>query len=575
MSLASIFPAYRMMTDHLGLSKILKICYNRAMKPIEKLFVSDMDGTFLNGQGQYDRRRFEALLDDFEAKGYLFGVASGRGLLALDNLFAGLTNRIAVIAENGGLVRYQGQVLYEQAMTRSEYLEVVDLLETNPYGQDKRFLLSGKAAAYARPDADPAYLTHVQRYYDNVQLLTNFARIDDTIYKLTAKFTQETLPAAITDFNSRSQDFVAVMTNKDSVDIIRRGLDKSVGLTKLCQHLGLPLEHVTAFGDNSNDVELLTLAGRSLAVANGRAEVQELADEVIGTNQTGAVLTYLEQAVADIRLVALDLDNTLFTTDKQISPANRSALQLAQEKGVQVVITTGRPLKAITWLLEDLGLTGGSQYSITFNGGLVQRNDGQILAQAGMPAADVAKVHAVMAVLDLPMDVLSDETVYRLPSSSGFSAYGEVNPNLTFVDLASPADFPSELTYNKVVIVTDQAYLEQRIAKLPADLYDQFEVFKSREIILEVLPKGVHKAAGLAQLTAHLGLEPHQVMTVGDEENDLTMLAWAGWGMAVANAVPAAKAAARLTLEATNNQSAVAEAINRYVLKKGDDHGLI
>lgn len=545
------------------------------MKPIEKLFVPDMDGTFLDEKGQYDRKRFEALLDDFEQQGYLFAVASGRGLLALDNIFEGLTDRIAIIAENGGLVRYQGQVLFDQPMTRSEYLEVVDLLLTSPYGQDKRFLLSGQVGAYAHPEADPAYLTHVQRYYAKVQTLADFTTIDDTIYKLTAKFTQETLAPAIADFNSRSQDFVAVMTNTDSVDIIRRGLDKSVGLEKLCQHLGLSFDQVTAFGDNNNDLELLTLAGHAVAVANGRAGVKELADEVIGNHKTGAVLTYLEQAVADIKLVALDLDNTLFTSDKQVSPDNRTALQLAQEKGVQVVLTTGRPLEAIRYLLDDLGLTGPDHYSITFNGGLVQRNDGTVLAQTLMSQAEVALVHAVVSEFGLTMDVISQGTVYSFSVDGRFSAYREVNPNLTFVDVTSPDELPADETYNKVVIVADQAYLDERITQLPADLYDQFEVFKSREIILEIMPKGVHKAAGLAQLIAHLGIEPSQVLTMGDEENDLSMLAWAGWGIAVGNAVPAAKQAARLTLDRTNNQSAVAQAINRYVLKKGEEHGLI
>jgi Cof subfamily protein (haloacid dehalogenase superfamily) len=242
---------------------------------------------------------------------------------------------------------------------------------------------------------------------------------------------------------------------------------------------------------------------------------------------------------------------------------------------VQVVLTTGRPLEAIRYLLDDLGLTGPDHYSITFNGGLVQRNDGAVLAQTLMSRAEVAVVHAVVSQFGLTMDVISQGTVYSFPVDDQFSAYREVNPNLTFVDVTSPDELPADETYNKVVIVADQAYLDELIAKLPVDLYDQFEVFKSREIILEIMPKGVHKAAGLAQLIAHLSIEPSQVLTMGDEENDLSMLAWAGWGIAVGNAVPAAKQAARLTLDRTNNQSAVAAAINRYVLKKGDDHGLI
>lgn len=535
---------------------------------ISRLFVSDMDGTFLDTQGGYDRKRLEAVLDDFERAGYLFAIASGRGLLALDNIFAGLMDRIAVIAENGGLVRYQGQTLYDQPMTREEYLEVAELLLTNPHAKGKRFLISGKIGAYMPIGADPDYVTHASRYYDNVQLLDDLTAIDDTIYKLTTEFGKEHLEAAVADFNARSEVFLAVPTGPGGVDIIRKGLDKSIGLNILCQHLNLPTSATTAFGDNLNDVELLSLAGRAVAMENGRAEVKALADEVIGHHVTGAVLTYLEQTVADIKLLALDLDGTLFTSDKHITKANREALLLAQEKGIDIVITTGRPLKSIEGLLSELHLQGSDHYSVTFNGGLVQRNDGQILAQTSLTLAEVATIQQVLEPLGLPVDVISDGVVYSIPSQGVTSLYQQANPHLTFVQLTSLADLPRELTYNKIVTVCEPDYLDERIARLPQSLKDQFEVVKSREIILEVMPKGVHKAAGLTQLTNHLGISSHQVMTVGDEENDLTMLTWAGWGVAMVNAVPAAKSAARLTLTRTNDQSGVAEVIHRYLLKK-------
>lgn len=75
--------------------------------------------------------------------------------------------------------------------------------------------------------------------------------------------------------------------------------------------------------------------------------------------------------MSDIKILALDLDGTLFTTDKKVSEENKVALKAAREKGIKVVITTGRPLKAIGNLLEDLELVSDEDYSITFNGGLV------------------------------------------------------------------------------------------------------------------------------------------------------------------------------------------------------------
>lgn len=545
------------------------------MKPIKKLFVSDMDGTFLDKQGSYDRKRLEALLDDFDRRGYGFAVASGRGLLALDKLFAGLTDRIATIAENGAFVRYQGQVIFEDTMTREEVKKVVQALRANPYLTEDKYLLSGQRGSYATQQAAATYVADLAHYYENLQQVDDLLAVDDNIYKLTAQFTKDTLLDGIAAFNQQATGFVAVAVGDDSVDIIRQGSNKAFGLTQLCHHLGIDRCQVTAFGDNGNDLELMSQVGQAIAVANAIPAIKERASQVIGHHETGAVLTYLEQAVADIRLLALDLDGTLFTTDKQVSPENKAALRLAKEKGVKIVITTGRPLKAIGNLLEELGLQGRDQYSITFNGGLVQRNDGTVLAHHPMSMDEIAQVQAVMAQLALPVDVISDGTVYSIPGQGKTSLYHTANPMLDFIQLDSLADLPKDKVYNKIVIVCEADYLDERIAQLPASLSQQFEVFKSREIILEVMPKGVHKAQGLADLCQELGASPHQVMAMGDEENDLTMLAWAGWGVAMGNAVPAAKAAARLSVTRTNDQSGVAEAIYRYIVKEEMTDGIV
>ena len=106
------------------------------------------------------------------------------------------------------------------------------------------------------------------------------------------------------------------------------------------------------------------------------------------------------------------------------------------------------------------------------------------------------------------------------------------------------------------------------MAKFKNYLNQNFEVFKSREIILEVMPKGVHKAVGLKLLSDYLALDKSQVMAMGDEENDLTMLEWAGLGVAMANAVPKVKAVAKAVTTKTNGESGVAEAIHKYILEK-------
>ena len=72
--------------------------------------------------------------------------------------------------------------------------------------------------------------------------------------------------------------------------------------------------------------------------------------------------------------------------------------------------------------------------------------------------------------------------------------------------------------------------LDAAIKQIKPDLFQDYEIFKSREMLLEWCPKNVHKATGLAALASILGLEADQVMACGDEANDLSMIQWLDWG---------------------------------------------
>lgn len=273
-----------------------------------------------------------------------------------------------------------------------------------------------------------------------------------------------------------------------------------------------------------------------------------------------------------IKLIALDLDFTLLSSDKTISEKNRQALATARAKGVHIVLTTGRPLPAIQHLLEDLDLLGEGSYSITFNGGLVQENTGRIISQTYLNPEDVTTLHRVTRELGLPLDLVSGQDVYVCESPVA-SLYSTCNPMLHFIPTQEP-DVSGAISYNKGLSVCAEELIAQKLPLIPEELYDQFEIFKSRDIILEWCPKGVHKARGLEALIAHLGLVREEVMACGDEENDLTMIEWAGLGVAVANASNLIKERADVVLPVTNDQDAIAYAIEHYV-EKGEEDGLV
>ncbi|HFU6521595.1 TPA: Cof-type HAD-IIB family hydrolase [Enterococcus hirae] len=267
-----------------------------------------------------------------------------------------------------------------------------------------------------------------------------------------------------------------------------------------------------------------------------------------------------------IKLIAIDLDGTLLNEEKQISDENKQALAKAKEKGVKIVLCTGRPLAAMTHYLQELGLVDEGDYSITFNGGLVQKNDtGEIIEKKVMEVADIHRLYDLAQKLALPLDILSDHVVLQLPTAPGKkSLYNTLNKLLQFQP-ANLADLTDEFVLNKAVIAYPQAELDPKIKEIPAEFHERYEIIKTRSMLLEFMPKGVTKAYGISLLAKDLGLEPAEIMAIGDEENDLPMIEYAGMGVAMANAVPFVKEAANY-VTSSNLEHGVAKVIEKFVL---------
>lgn len=122
----------------------------------------------------------------------------------------------------------------------------------------------------------------------------------------------------------------------------------------------------------------------------------------------------------------------------------------------------------------------------------------------------------------------------------------------------------------KVVINTETDHLMHMIDQIPNWVYEDFEVMRSHPFQLEIMPKGIDKGTGVSHLADILELTKDQVMVIGDEENDLAMLKWAGTSVVMANGRPDVKAFADYITD-SNENSGVAKAIDHFVFFETDD----
>lgn len=269
----------------------------------------------------------------------------------------------------------------------------------------------------------------------------------------------------------------------------------------------------------------------------------------------------------DIRMVALDLDGTVFNDKKEITPRTRAAIRAALAAGVAVLPATGRPLAGVP---EAFVAIPGVEWALTSNGGCVWRLAGRVPAvRLLLSPARALEALGVLAEQRCTTDLYVDGWAYTTEAQLA-RMEGLVDPALlayirasrrTVPDLAAFAAGCPGVEKLSCQFGPDEAGRRAAWRRLEALGY---EVTCSLGTNLEVNAPGVDKGRALLALAARLGLARDQVMACGDSGNDQKMLAAAGLGVAIGNAEPAVLAAAD-AVTATNEEDGVALALARFI----------
>jgi Cof subfamily protein (haloacid dehalogenase superfamily) len=256
-----------------------------------------------------------------------------------------------------------------------------------------------------------------------------------------------------------------------------------------------------------------------------------------------------------VRLAGIDLDGTLLRSDGTISHRSRAAIRKARAAGITVVIVTARGPMNIREVAHDAGISGTA---ICSNGGLVvDIETGAILKQRLLQTdIAIALVHGLRKQVPGIVFAVEHELFAHEP---GFSAWGWVPPAETRIGdaldlLADPAT---------KLILRHADHEVEAIAAVARELAGEAAtVVASGGEAVEVTAAGVNKAAALAEIAEELGIEPADVVAFGDYPNDAAMLAWAGLGVAVANAHAEVLAVAD-EVTASNDEDGVALVLER------------
>jgi 5-amino-6-(5-phospho-D-ribitylamino)uracil phosphatase len=240
----------------------------------------------------------------------------------------------------------------------------------------------------------------------------------------------------------------------------------------------------------------------------------------------------------EIKLIALDMDGTLLNDEHKISDGNRMAIKDAQDKGVHVVLSTGRSLRKCEKHADYLAL---SSYLVTVNGSEIWDD------KRGLVERNLLSSESIQWMLELTQK-------HKI-------RFWAINTNRNWFD-EMPEDIHAEdwlkFGFNIKDVETRDIILKELQEK------GEFELSNSSPTNIEVNPAGINKAKGLKLVCERLGIEMKNVMAVGDSLNDLAMIKEAGLGIAMGNAQDMVKQAAAW-VTTSNNEDGVALAIRKWV----------
>ena len=272
-----------------------------------------------------------------------------------------------------------------------------------------------------------------------------------------------------------------------------------------------------------------------------------------------------------IKMIGMDLDGTLLTSEKKLLPYTREVLRKAVDQGIVVLVATGRPYTGIP---EELREFPGMRYALTSNGArIVDTWTKEVLIEQLFPIQSARKALEITDKYDTLLEVYFDGQGYVDEKLYAQVERFHHNPFMWeyFRTTRKPVPSLEELIKSKnkdmdKIQILFSSMEDRKTAWEELSKYDEFEMVNSLGYNIEINAAGVNKGVGLIRLGEMLGIRKEEIMACGDSDNDIAMLQEAGFGVATANAIDDVKAVADY-ITGTNDEEGVARAIEKFALK--------
>jgi Cof subfamily protein (haloacid dehalogenase superfamily) len=268
------------------------------------------------------------------------------------------------------------------------------------------------------------------------------------------------------------------------------------------------------------------------------------------------------------KMIVLDLDDTLLNDEHTLSKRNKEALMAAQELGVKVVLASGRPTFGMVSIAKDLQLDHYGSYILSYNGSkIINATSNEEIFNSTISSEMAHRLYDLSRREGVSILSYKDESIVIEEPNE----YADIEATITGLPLQIVDQFKEHITEPvvKAMMLAHPDVLVNVEQTLIKEVGEEVSVFRSKPFFLEFTALNVTKGTSLDQLTKQLGISAEEVIAIGDSYNDITMIEFAGLGVAMGNAPDAIKDIANHVTE-TNNNDGVAKVVEEFILSKAE-----
>lgn len=274
-----------------------------------------------------------------------------------------------------------------------------------------------------------------------------------------------------------------------------------------------------------------------------------------------------------IKLICTDMDGTLLNTDHTVSTENKIALKKAIDKGIHVAISTGRLFTSANFYRELVGINAPI---ISSNGAYIKdRNTGEVIYESVLSLEDTIEIYNILKKYNLKLFFNTWDTAISNEEFIDNHAYLISNKGVTNEEDKTKFIVEKDLTNTlkdcegsilKAICIdySKENIKEVEKARKEIENLNKYEVVCSSPYNFEIMNSGTTKGNAVKQLAKIFDIKREEILCIGDSENDLSMIEYAGIGIAMGNALDIVKEKAQFITD-TNDNAGVAKAIEKFI----------